>query len=62
MILDAKALMEGDVEPVPVVEATFNHGLDDEFVDSLNREYANKGGGPVSWMTRSFSWRYETTA
>ena len=40
MILEAKALMEGDLE---TVEATFNRGLDDVFVDSLNREYDKKG-------------------
>ena len=34
--------MECDVEQVPV-EATFNRGLDDEFVKALNREYAKKG-------------------
>lgn len=54
--------MEGDVKPV---EATFNRGLDEEFVESLNREYADKGwwrSFVVSWMTSRSSWRYETTA
>lgn len=40
MVQDAKAALEGDAEPVV---ATFSRGLDDEFVEALNREYAKDG-------------------
>ena len=40
MVQDAKAALEGDMEPVI---ATFSRGLDDEFVEALNREYAKDG-------------------
>ena len=40
MVQDAKAALEGDLEPVI---ATFSRGLDDDFVEALNREYAEDG-------------------
>ena len=40
MILDAKAMLDEEVDQL---EATFNRGLDDDFVKALNREY-DKGG------------------
>ena len=40
LVQDAKAALEADMEPVI---ATFSRGLDDEFVEALNREYAKDG-------------------